>query len=68
MVIAGLATDAASAGPPVVFTICERGGFYTQYHRERERESTTGWKDSPVREAQRCDEAALVHQALRWLT
>lgn len=33
-VIAGLATDAPNAGPPVVFTICERMCEHSQYHKE----------------------------------
>lgn len=35
LVIAGLTTDAANAGPPVVFTICKSAHCHSLHHRER---------------------------------
>lgn len=67
LVIAGITTVAAKAGPPVVFIICEREGHYSRYHRE-EKHKIHQRENSLVLEAQRCDAAGLVHQAVRWMT
>lgn len=40
LVKAGLMTDAANAGPPVVDTSCNREGHYSEDHREGDTKET----------------------------
>lgn len=60
--MAGLTTDAPNAGPPVVFTICAKGGHHGQRPVEEEGEMKDYHQSNlPGPEAQRWD-AGLVER------